>query len=241
MKNKLYNELAKYYDLIYSNKPYSEDVKYQNSLIKKYKKSKGKDFLEVACGTGRYLEIYEKKYDCVGIDLNEGMLSVAKKRVKKAKLLQGNMIDFKLNKQFDVIVCLFSSIGYIHKISDLNKTVQNFADHLKPGGVIIISPWLSKKAYKAGTVYLGTYRDEKISLARMTTTKLIKKNISVLNYKWMIGEKNKEIRIIENDRHELAMHDKQDYLKAFQKAGLTGKFILNKPEGRGLYVATKKS
>jgi dTDP-3-amino-3,6-dideoxy-alpha-D-glucopyranose N,N-dimethyltransferase len=239
MSTKLYSNLAKYYDLIYSHKDYQTDANYQQQLFAKYQKSIGKELLEVACGTGNYLQFYERKFNATGIDLNPGMIAEAKKRLKKTDLKVGDMRTFKLNKQYDVITCLFSSIAYMRNAKDLQKTIQNFSNHLKPGGVIIISPWLAKSKYKVGKISMNTYADDKISLVRMSTHKLIQPNISVIEWTWLVGKPNKEVEIISNDRHELVMHSKADYLDAMKKAGLKGLFINRTPEGRGLYVVTK--
>ena len=54
-------ELAKYYDLIYSWKDYKKEVENINKLILKYKQSRGKRLLEVACGTGHHLQYFKDK------------------------------------------------------------------------------------------------------------------------------------------------------------------------------------
>lgn len=46
-----YTDLARYYDLIYSWKDYQKEAATIQRLIVKYKRSKGNDLLEVACGT----------------------------------------------------------------------------------------------------------------------------------------------------------------------------------------------
>ena len=109
----LYKELAEYYDLIYSRKKYIQEADKLVKLISKYKKSDGNQLLEIACGTGHHLKCFESKFFCTGLDINERMLRVARKRVPEAVLHKADMVNFKLRKKFDVITCLFSSIGYV--------------------------------------------------------------------------------------------------------------------------------
>ena len=52
----LYKDLAKYYDLIYEWKDYKKEVEKIEGIIKKTKKSRGKDLLEMACGTAHHME-----------------------------------------------------------------------------------------------------------------------------------------------------------------------------------------
>ena len=59
------------------------------------------------------------------------------------------MISLDLNKKFDIITCLFSSIGYVKTYANLEKSITSFAKHLKIGGVVIIEPWFTAETYKA--------------------------------------------------------------------------------------------
>src|ERR1700758_2816144 len=101
MRYLLYNKLARYYDLIYAAKDYEGEARYLVQMIDKYKRSSGRNLIEIACGTGRYLEFFARRFTCTGLDLNPAMLRIARKRVRKARLVQGDMLTMKLGKQFD--------------------------------------------------------------------------------------------------------------------------------------------
>ncbi len=113
MAEELYNNLAKYYDLIYQWKDYEKESREIKRIIYKYKKSKGNDLLEVACGTGSHLKYLQKEFSCLGVDLNNSMLEMAKKKVPNVILKRKDMINLNIKKKFDIILCLFSSIGYV--------------------------------------------------------------------------------------------------------------------------------
>jgi len=76
------------------------------------------------------------------------------------------MVSLHLNKKFDIITCLFSSIGYVKTYANLEKSMNSFAKHLKTGGVVIIEPWFTTKTYKTGTPHLTTYEDNDLKIAR---------------------------------------------------------------------------
>ncbi len=120
----MYKILAKYYDLIYHWKDYEKEAYSIKDLIKKYKKSDGNKLLDVGCGTGKHLEYFKDEFSCTGIDINNEMVEVAKTKFKNVILVQGNMIHFNLKTEFDVILCLFSSIGYVKTYSNLEKTMN---------------------------------------------------------------------------------------------------------------------
>src|SRR3989344_6863855 len=187
-----YRDLAIYYDLIYSWKDYKKEAETIDKLIKKYNTSKGKELLEVACGTGKHLNHLNKKYHCTGIDYSKGMLSVAKKQLKKVTLKQANMINFNLQKKYDIITCLFSSIGYVKTYRNLKKTINTFARHLKPGGIIIIEPWFTNETFYAGRPHIDVAQNDKIKVARAVVSQ-VKGNISSMDMHYLIAEKNKTV------------------------------------------------
>lgn len=238
-KQLLYQNLAKYYDLIYSWKDYQKEVEKIEKLISKYKKSKGKELLEVACGSGHHLKYFKRKFSCTGIDLNEGILDVAEKKLKNVTFKKVDMINFKLNKKFDIITCLFSSIGYVKTYENLRKTINNFARHLKTGGVVIIEPWFTKASFRPGRPILHTYSDDNIKVARMCLSE-IRGNISILNMEYLVCERGKKIMHF-NDQHELGLFEIDKTLQFMKEAGLKAKFLKNGlMKDRGLYIGVKE-
>ncbi len=233
----IYKDLARYYDLIYEGmqKNYQQDVTKIEDLITKHKKSKGNTLLDVACGSGKHLIYFVKNFKCTGIDINKGILEIARKKLPNVEFVQSDMTELNLGKQFDVITCLFSSIGYVKTKANLQKTIQNFAEHLLPGGIAIIEPWFTEENYLTGTVHLSTYESENVKIARMNVSEK-KGNVSIMDMHYLIGEKNQEIKHI-IDRHELGMFDPETFKKYLQSAGLTVKYL---KEGRGLYIGTKE-
>ncbi|MBV8803358.1 MAG: class I SAM-dependent methyltransferase, partial [Gammaproteobacteria bacterium] len=143
-KKPIFKEFAKYYDLLYSWKNYKNESNTIKNLIKKHKKSLGNDLLEMACGTGKHLPYFKDSFSILATDINRNMLSIARKNITGVQFKLADMTQFDLGKKFDVILCLFSSIAYIKTYKNLNKTIKNFSEHLKKGGVVIIEPWFTE-------------------------------------------------------------------------------------------------
>ncbi|MBV8201518.1 MAG: class I SAM-dependent methyltransferase [Acidobacteria bacterium] len=236
MSHALYGSLAPYYDLIYAGKDYKSEAAHQVGLIERYKRSAGRDLLEVACGTGRYLEHFEETFACTGLDLNPAMLRIARERAKRSELIEDDMLAFSLGKRFDVVACLFSSIGYVHGVKSLRRAIGNFSDHLQPGGVLLIAPWLTKEEYQVGRPDLQTYVGPDTKLARATVSELKGKSISVLKFNWMIAERNRPVRHIDDDVHELYMFSEAEMIDAMKRAGLDSRFVQRGDRIWSLYV-----
>lgn len=166
------------------------------------------------------------------------MLGVARKNVKGALFKRADMVTLNLGKEFDVITCLFGSIGYVKTYTDLKRTLQNFGRHLKKGGVVIIEPWLTKEMFKKGHPSMTTYDGNDIKIARLCVSK-VRGSSSVMDMNYLVAERNKAVKHF-IDRHELGMFESQRILEFMRQAGLRAKFIRNGfTDGRGLYVGVK--
>jgi len=227
-----------YYDDIYLalGKNYSVEADKVHRLIQKHKKSKGKFLLDVACGTGLHAGYLSKNYEVEGLDLDARMLSLARRKHPKLRFTQGDMTSFKLGHQFDAIVCLFSSIGYVKTKSKLQKAIKTMDQHLLLGGVLLIEPWFTPKQWKPGRVYTFHVDKPDRKIVRMSHSGQ-RDRISVLEFQYLIGtskgvEHSKEI-------HELGLFTHKEYLDAFKAAGLSVIYDPKGLDGRGLYIAKK--
>jgi ubiquinone/menaquinone biosynthesis C-methylase UbiE len=237
-EERLYKNLAKYYDLIYSDKDYQEEAGKFEKIISDYKETEGKKLLDVACGSGGHLQYFVENFDCVGLDLNEDMLKIARDRLDDVKLLKANMIDFELDEKFDVITCLFSSIGYVKTYENLERTTRNFVEHLKEGGVVIIQPWFNREQFNEGQVHIKTYDGEDVKVQRMSYPTL-EGDLSKLNMHYLIGENKRGIEHF-TDVHELGLFEPKRMLEIMEQSGLETERKKEGEDDRGIYIGVKK-
>ena len=234
----MFSKSAQYYDEIYASidKDYATEVTKAHKIIQKHKQSKGKLLLDVACGTGAHAGPLSKYYQVEGLDLDPQMLSVAHKKHPKIKFHQGDMTDFDLGHQFDVIVCLFSSIGYVKTKSRLQKSIKTMNRHLLPGGVLLIEPWFTPKQWHPGRAFMTQVNKPDLKIVRMSHSGQRGK-ISLIEFQYLIGtskgiEHHTEI-------HELGLFTHREYMDAFKATGLK---VTHDPEGldgRGLYILAR--
>jgi len=132
------------YDAIYRYKNYQQEAENIIRTLAELGHDSG-SLLELACGTGRYLE-YFKKYDRFGIDLCDESLMYASLRNPSAQFKTLDMMDIRKGSspfqedQFDVIIGLFGAIGYIQP-ERLASCLKNWLSLLKPNGIMILEPW----------------------------------------------------------------------------------------------------
>jgi ubiquinone/menaquinone biosynthesis C-methylase UbiE len=234
----MFSKSAKYYDEIYAfmDKDYSAETKKLQKFIQKHKQSGGGNLLDVACGTGTHSNLLNQYYHVEGLDLDTKMLAVARRKYPGIKFHHGDMMDFSLNRKFDIITCLFSSIGYVRTKSYLAKAIRNMAGHLLPGGVLLVEPWFSAEQWNVGRVYMTSVNHDDLKIIRMSRSSR-RGNISIIEFQYLIGTSKKIEHSIEI--HKLGLFSNQDYLNAFEAAGLKTTHDAKGLDGRGLYIGGK--
>jgi SAM-dependent methyltransferase len=234
----MFSKSANFYDEIYAamDKDYAAEAKKAHQIIKKYKRSSGKRLLDMACGTGLHADKFNRFYQVEGLDLDPAMLSVARKNYPAIQFHRGDMVDFNIHRQFDIIICLFSSIGYVKTKARLFQSIQSMNRHLALGGVLLVEPWFSPKQWKVG--HIGTILVEKPDhkIVRMSRSARQGK-LSTIEFEYLIGTpKGIDHR---SEVHELGLFTHEEYMEAFRRSGLE---VIHDPEGldgRGLYIGLK--
>lgn len=221
MKKGLYQNFAKYYDIIYQSKDDDQVTDYIISIFDEYG-NKGKDVMDMACGTGSQAIALEKKgFNVIGVDFNEGMLKVAKKKNIKVKFLQGDMKTYKSKKKFDLITCLFSAINHNKNLNELKKTIGNFHSCLNKGGVLLFDlGFVNKKKDEAHQgCYLDSFTNSSVQIARISQWNISMNDENLYDTQDLILVKENGKVDFEIDRHELGIFEVKDVRKVLEKAG----------------------
>lgn len=109
---------------------------------------KGKKILDVGCGTGRHLTLFDRSNKLCGIDQSPEMLSVAQQANPTATLQvsSAEALPFESNT-FDLVY----SIRVLQHIRNQKQAVKEMIRVCKPGGMIIIAnynSWSLLNVYK---------------------------------------------------------------------------------------------
>lgn len=235
----MFSKSAKFYNAIYESmgKDYVAEAQKVHHIIGQRKKSPGNSLLEVACGTGLHAFVLQKYYQVEGLDLDAEMLAVASQNYPDISFHQADMAEFDMGKQFDVVTCLFSSIGYVKTTERLNQAAQAMANHLLPGGVLIVEPWFTPEQWKPGRVSALFVDQPDLKISRMNISE-IEGRLSFFIFNYLVGTPQGVEYFTE--RHDLGLFTHEEYLEAFRKTGLE---VTHDPEGldgRGLYIGVKQ-
>lgn len=232
----IYSKSAAFYDSIYRNKNYRKEAQYVHNLIKQYKDSAGLKLLDIACGTGGHIPYLSPFYEVQGLDQSASMLEIARQRNPKVHFHHQNMIDFSLEEDFDIAICLFSAIGYVVTVPDLFDAISNMGDHIVPGGILIVEPWDKVWEYDPNLLNAAFVDRPDMKVARMCSSRVTGK-VSKVSVHYLVHTLGRIDHFVEE--HELGIFTPEEYRGAFQAAGFS---VIYDPEGvsgRGLYIGIK--
>jgi ubiquinone/menaquinone biosynthesis C-methylase UbiE len=232
----MFSKTAQYYDKIYSFKDYEAETQSLLALLRENTRIEGGLLLDIACGTGCHIEYLKKHFEVEGLDISEDLLEMARQRNPEVVFHQGDMTDFHLGRQFDVVTCLFSSIGYVKTTDRLTRAIGCMASHLKPGGVLAIEPWFTPDAWKPGTVHALMVDEAELKIARVNTS-YVDGRLSYFDLHYLIGTPEGTEHFVE--RHELGLFTVEEMKAALEAVELKVTYDPEGPAGRGVFVGVR--
>ncbi|MFC5272046.1 bifunctional demethylmenaquinone methyltransferase/2-methoxy-6-polyprenyl-1,4-benzoquinol methylase UbiE [Adhaeribacter terreus] len=154
----MFNSIAGKYDFLNHFLSAGVDIYWRKKAIALLQKSKPKQILDIATGTGD-LAIEALKVDpdkVTGVDISEGMLAVGREKMQKKglsnkiELLSGDSenLQFEANS-FDAITCAFG----VRNFENLEKGLSEMNRVLKPGGRVVILEFSKPTAFPMKQAY----------------------------------------------------------------------------------------
>lgn len=101
--------------------------------------------LDLGCGTGRHaLELARLGFDVYAVDYLENLIDRAKQTAAETSSMGvqfeiADCRDLNLDRQFDIVLCLYDVIGTYADESENARIAATVAKHLKPGGIALVS------------------------------------------------------------------------------------------------------
>lgn len=230
----MFDKSAELYDLFYDWKDYRAESEKIRDIVNA--RSPGaRSLLDVACGTGSHLECLRDWYTVEGLDVDPGLLRVAGKRLPGIVLREADMRGFDLGREFDVVTCLFSSIGYVETTEGLGRAVTTMATHLAPSGTLLVEPWFAPSTFDPRRLgrLIAVERPD-FHAVRMNGSR-VEGNRSIMEFHYLVARPGTVEHLTET--HTLGLFTDDEYRSAFEAAGLAVEHDADGLMGRGLWIA----
>lgn len=154
----LYETLGQYYDaLVKDDEAADKWVDWIESF------APGRDFLELACGSGEISKRLAAHHHLDALDLSASMLEAAKAKdsEKAITFLQGDMRNLEALGQYDAIGCFCDSFNYLIEKDEVRQFFKDIYAHLKNGGLFLFDSHGLSRLYEFAEDYeeAGTFDD----------------------------------------------------------------------------------
>lgn len=232
----MFTESAELYDAIYFGfKEYAVEA----ADIARHVRAehpRARTVLDVACGTGEHARLLASihGFQVDGLDVNREFLRLARLKHPAGRFYEADMRDFSLPDRYDAVICMFSSIGYVKTLPDLERTLRAFRRHLAPDGIVIVEPWFPPGVLTGGHQSTRSGEARGVRVERIGTTE-IDGRLCRLRFDYMLREGDRVRHTTEI--HELGLFTVDETLRAFSAAGLTARHEAASDTNRGLYIA----
>jgi SAM-dependent methyltransferase len=99
--------------------------------------------LDLCCGPGRHaVALARRGHRVTGVDRTERYLERARQRAEEAGVevdfVRGDMQTFVREHSYDLVISLFTSIGYFEDDADNRAVLANMYASLAPGGLLVL-------------------------------------------------------------------------------------------------------
>lgn len=249
----MFSKSQDWYDLVYDaqGKDYLEEARrlrliFEGHGISTEVLGRRPAWLDVACGTGRHL-LHLPEFDRLGIDLDPGMLDVARHRCPCVDFQVGDMRSLSRSEaaslpasrpdgRFDVVTCLFSAIAYMKDLEELEVAIASMADRVAEGGLLLVEPFLTPDVVVAGRPGLNVVDHEGVKLVRMDVPRIDGRRLE-LEFHYLVADASGVEHRVEP--HVITIFTVDEIGRAFSKAGLDWRFEPGGDWPRGLHLGTK--
>lgn len=164
----MYDIMATFYNKYTEDIDYDKLAKFVQKSFKKWSKIKNVKpiILDAACGTGSLtMNLYEKGYDMIGLDMSDEMLNVAREKAYENNYdilwICQDMTKLDLFGTIHGAVCATDGVNHITSIKALTKFFEKVSLFMEKGGVFvfdILTPYYFENIID-GNVFCDEYED----------------------------------------------------------------------------------
>ena len=232
----MFAESAELYDAIYFG--FKDYVAEAADIARRIRQEhpEARTVLDVACGTGEHarLLVATHGFQVGGVDINAEFLRLARLKHPEGRFYEADMREFSLPDRYDAVICMFSSIGYVKTLPELERALRCFRNHLAPNGIVIVEPWFPPEAVSPGHKSTRSAEANGVHVERVSTAE-IEGRVFLLRFDYTIREAGRVRRT--SELHELGLFTTAETLEAFSAVGLTARYEPPSALNRGLYIA----
>lgn len=151
---KLYDELAEWWPLMSPPERYADEAERYLRLLQQACTRPVRSVLELGSGAGHLATCMPEELEVVLLDRSERMLEVSRRLNPERQHVRDDLRSAALGRTFDAVV-LHDAVMYMTSRADLRAALHTAAEHLAPGGALLVVPDVVQETFEEGSVGTG--------------------------------------------------------------------------------------
>ena len=216
----MYSDLAPWFHLLTHPSDYEDEAGFVSRVVDDVGDGESRTLLELGSGGGNNASHLKARFECTLTDISPEMLALSKSLNPECEHLEGDMRTLRLGRTFDVVF-VHDAISYLTTEDELRAALETAFAHVRPGGVVILTPDATTEIFKAVTDHGGHDGDDGRSLRYLEWTHAPEPGSTtyVTDFAIVARGPGDELRVV-HDRHTLGLFPRATWERLISDVGL---------------------
>jgi SAM-dependent methyltransferase len=214
----MYSDLAPWFHLLTHPSDYWDEAAFVTRVAEEVAIREARTLLELGSGGGNNASHLKARFECTLTDISPDMLALSRTLNPECEHLEGDMRTLRLGRTFDVVF-IHDAIGYLTTENDLSAAIETAAVHVRPGGVVILTPDATTEIFKPRTDKGGHDAEDGRSLRYLEWIHPTTGTTYDVDYLIIARGPGDELRVV-HDRHTLGVFPEATWTRLISDAGL---------------------
>jgi SAM-dependent methyltransferase len=216
----MYSDLAPWFHLLTHPSDYEDEAAFVARVVDDVGDGTSRTLLELGSGGGNNASHLKARFECTLTDLSPEMLALSRTLNPECEHLEGDMRTLRLGRTFDVVF-IHDAISYLTSGVDLRAALETAYAHVRPGGVVVLTPDATTEIFKPTTDHGGHDGEDGRSLRYLEWTHDADPGGStyVTDYVIVARGPGDELRVV-HDRHTLGLFPRATWERLISEVGL---------------------
>jgi SAM-dependent methyltransferase len=216
----MYSDLAPWFHLLTHPSDYTDEAEFVTRVVSEVVGDDASTLLELGSGGGNNASHLKERFACTLTDISPEMLALSQTLNPECEHLAGDMRTLRLDRTFD-IVFIHDAISYLTTEDDLRAALETAFVHVRPGGVVILTPDATTEIFKPQTDHGGHDGEDGRSLRYLEWTHAPEPGTTtyVTDYAIVASGPGDELQVV-HDRHTLGLFPEATWKQLIGEVGL---------------------
>jgi SAM-dependent methyltransferase len=214
----MYSDLAPWFHLLTHPSDYEDEAAYVSRVVDDVGIGESRTLLELGSGGGNNASHLKARFECTLTDISPEMLTLSRTLNPECEHLEGDMRTLRLGRIFD-IVFIHDAISYLTTEDDLRAALETAALHVRPAGLVILTPDATTEIFKPQTDHGGHDGEDGRSLRYLEWTHPASGTAYDVDYLIIARGPGEALQVV-HDRHTLGLFPRATWERLIADVGL---------------------